>query len=330
MVTHIIKYCTLSCILLGYLPTSCGGLLSGLRDRFYRKKPEYTVELMWINQALDPDQQYIHPFEDHKKFKEHIIGWAVNHPKAEVQYLYSSVTTSPDAVKRTQDAIVTENRHIYRRPIVFRDVHSYHKIAKNSDVFSTQVPVYLRADLGRIMVSVATAEATQKPVVYADMDVTPLTEKELFDDQTKKDIDTYGIVMDHNNNGGFENSFHIIAPKKELLMVLKKALIKPTMTYVRGHLNNPAGYKKDLIDPSFVYAMQYKMFWIYYQMMGWGTLTFWNKPYNMDKYGPAKIDRMIARGKVDRGLLFSGVFTPNNSNKKTESPPHKFFYYDKD
>lgn len=310
-----------------------------LCERFY-KQPEYSINLMWINKKLNPVQADIHPIDKDEEVKKHLSEWAKGNPKSEVCYWYDSAMTSPEAVKHTKEYIDTQNKKKSGASIQLKDIRSVPAVSKNTDVFSDKVPVYFRADLARVVAGMHTVKKTKKPFVYADVDVTPMKEEELFDSQTKRYLDQYGIVMDANGSDTFENSFYILGNNSEFNKTMKKALVKPSVAYARAHFN-----AKDNINPQFVYYIHNIMFCMYYQIKGWGT-TLYTKPYagyktyDFEKYGFDKLNSWSIKGK---NRTRSICFRPNNVNevimkagsiwaptKKMQSPPRNGNYYDQD
>ena len=53
----------------------------------------YTINLMWINKKLNPDQKYIHPSANEQELDSNLgnnlTGWAEKNPKSTVQLWYT-------------------------------------------------------------------------------------------------------------------------------------------------------------------------------------------------------------------------------------------------
>ncbi len=79
------------------------------------------------------------------------------------------------------------------------------RVQSETAIFSNQTPVYFRVDLLRIMATIHTLEqCIEKCIfVYADMDVVPMNQDQLFDDET------------------MQNSFHMVANDNPKLVKAK-------------------------------------------------------------------------------------------------------------
>ncbi|MBF0207457.1 MAG: hypothetical protein HQK53_11265 [Oligoflexia bacterium] len=195
----------------------------------------YSINLMWVGKNLNRKQMYIYPARNgskkdlNVKFLKHIFEWAKVTRRDGIVYLwYDSEMTTAKAVENTQSLInKIKSKHPDWADIVFKDVRSLPEVVKNIDVFSENVPVFFRIDLLRAIAAyrVLTSGESQY-FVHADLDVRPLSKRELFDQETREELINFGIVMADGKPLEFENSFQIIGNgKPNLLLAMKKGII---------------------------------------------------------------------------------------------------------
>lgn len=195
---------------------------------------EYTINLMWVNRKFKKDQKYIYPaqgkLELHKKFLKYIYKWAEVNKKSTVYLWFDSLLTPHKAVKKTKKII---SEYIKGRgskniaPIILRDVRSLPEVKKHPEVFSDKTPIFYRVDLLRIIAQVYdVSKGVTQNFVYTDLDIDPLSKKEIFDIETLHKLEKFGIVMTYHPIWlGFENSFSIVGRNKKLLEAMQYAMI---------------------------------------------------------------------------------------------------------
>lgn len=273
--------------------------------------PYYSINFMWINRYLKDTQQFIAPADNEKEaragFLKPVFEWAHANPKALVILWYSSQTTPPEAIKKTQEIIAQENRkHRKRIPIQLQDVRTLDYVKQNPEVFSDKTPVYFRADLARVIATVETLEKSYlKYFVYNDLDVQDvMNEKELFDTQTQQYLDEFGIVMRDREISDFENQFHIVArDNPNLFEALKYLVIELNIVRAYNALkgecyNSLNRCTKDPMEPlqQIVFSSYFPMFEYYYHLQRYGTLRHYCSPHKVydkktDGYKPFGVDR---------------------------------------
>ncbi len=208
---------------------------------------QYSINLMWINRQLQKDQRYVYPSggDDGKKFLNTIVAWAQKNPTSIIHIWFDSSTTTQEAVKNTQEAFNREAAKFGKdvAKLELRDIRDLTVVRNNQDVFSSDIPVYLRADLLR---AVLAEEILQQDkhfyFVYADFDVKPLSKTELFDTKTLENLKKYHFVMAHENNTlGFENSFQIFTYDENLLKAANIMLIEANLMRARSFLKQLKG-----------------------------------------------------------------------------------------
>lgn len=189
-------------------------------NNFPRKGGLYTINLFWVNKSRNNKYQYIFPTqiessyeygvslrdkngcravekEIYEKFLSHIFEWAQKNPEGLVQVWYDSEMTTKAALNRTRDKIAeTPNTNIR-----LRDIRSLSMIQDKPNAFCHSIPVYFRADLGRIIIGLNDLKEGVDLSIYTDFDITPFSNEELFNVDTQFKLAKYGFVFGAEGNG---------------------------------------------------------------------------------------------------------------------------------
>lgn len=153
---------------------------------------KYSINFMWINKSLKPEQEYIYPKNDlSNPFLQPIYNWAAKNPKANINIWFDCELTTKNAINKTNDLISTTQK------IRLRDVRTIPIVKENLEVFSEKTPVYFRVDLLRViaMLQILTQTNECEYAVYADLDMKSITKKEIFTENTKGLLKYDGIVL---------------------------------------------------------------------------------------------------------------------------------------
>jgi len=265
-------------------------------------KSSHSINLMWINSKLKEDQELVCPAS--KPCLEQMLEWAKDNPHAEVNFWFDSETTSASQLKKTRTAIERAS-HIISidqdvAPVNFRDIRDLPNMKDLLGVYSdSRIPVYFRADLARaIVLHDLASEGSCDNIVYADIDIPSLTQRKLFDSETRKNLDGYGIVMARFSYNSFENGFQIVRSKHTpVLQAMKHVIID--LNKQRVH-NACAGkfYTEDKKQPKIpfepiadvVFRSYRSMFAYLYHRQGLGQLQVGYRKehreiYDEDKHG---------------------------------------------
>jgi hypothetical protein len=198
---------------------------------------------MWINSSLESStSDSIFSGQSGGALNEKIdviVKWATYHPKTTINIWYDSRFVLDNSVDNTVELISKHmeyknaNRECVKDylcftsnsdkvgvkesigNIKFMDIRDVYRIRQAGRVFDQDVPVYFRADLARLMISYSSKSIYS---VYADFDVLPLDYDMLFDQESLRFLEEYGIVIARGGPGGFENSFHIIKTDHDYIM----------------------------------------------------------------------------------------------------------------
>lgn len=272
----------------------------------------YTVNLMWINRSYNPHQKYVigsrwdnvinEKPELWKRFNEEallpVFQWAqVTSLQAEVVLWYDSNHLSLQSIINTQLAIEEHARnHRSHAPIKLKDVRTLEHVKKNPSIFSSECPVFFRADLLRVIATIETLEKGKtRHFVYSDLDIKkPLSREKLFTPEVRRDLKKYGIILgahtssnpqsQANPNDYYENQFHIASKDdREALHAIKHSIID--LSIARAYDRKDSSRKKFLGES--VYSAYRYMFRYLYSLKGWGSLinTKTQQPYDISRDG---------------------------------------------
>jgi|ERR1700733_465773 len=202
---------------------------------------EYSINLMWINRQAYANQEYIYPATKEnnfgKEFLDTTLKWAKQNPEGTINLWFDSLLTTKEAIQNTQECINQEILKCHNRisKIELKDIRQLTRVHKNPEIFSTEIPVYFRADLSRAIVAEEMIRQNKNSYfVYADFDVKPMTKIQLFDRKTLDLLNKYNFVMAKTANKlGFENGFQIFTYNEKLLKAMRLMLIKANI--LRAH-----------------------------------------------------------------------------------------------
>lgn len=208
--------------------------------------PFYSVNLMWINRKLDANQKYIYPASDEaaltKKFLSHIFNWAAVTNGGIVQLWIDSLLTPADAIKATEKLIQDyADHHKDHAPIVIRNVRDLPRVQADASVFGSEVPIFFRVDLLRVIAQVHGISTGKTPYfVYSDLDVEPISREQIFDAETLTNLQNFGLVMAYVPLWkGYENSFQIVSCQRpDLLKAMEYTLIDLNIARAYSALRN--------------------------------------------------------------------------------------------
>lgn len=255
---------------------------------------EYTINLMWINKKPDINQNFIYPAKDETELKQNFINkilkWAQKNQESKIVLWFDSQMISKNAIDNTR-TIIDQEFAKYRNKIAkveLRDIRDLSYVKKYPEVFSADIPLYFRVDLLRVIAAYCSILADKNLCfVYSDIDIEPLSKRQLFDRATLNNLSQYGIVMANQYNlYGFENSFQITTYNENLFKAIKSILIKLNILRAYNFLKAPKDDRWKLRCSFFqevVYKSYYLMFVYFYSLKGLGVLKLDGADHNYDK-----------------------------------------------
>lgn len=201
----------------------------------------YSINSMWLNKNLNENLPYI----DNSKNEDELLSklldrskqWKDLNPEAEVVVWYDSDFVTEQAIKNTQE--VLDRKKVEGYNIVLKDIRELDLVKANPDAFSSNVPVYFRIDILKLIICVnSIVQDSKEAAIFADlelceskvyvgkdakaeaeamgdnpeltvreMDGKPpkMTKEELFDDKTIKNLKSFSFLTGGGNSG--ENQF---------------------------------------------------------------------------------------------------------------------------
>jgi hypothetical protein len=182
---------------------------------------QYSINLMWINKKKVPeDQEFLfgngssckeRGLDFHNRFIKPVSKWARTNPGSPINIWVDSEMATPQVIERSRIALETALEGTSHGIIQFRDVRSMDVVRSNPRAFSEKIPVYFRVDLLRAIAADYTLrEKETKFFVYGDIDMKPLSAKQIFDKRTVNFLNDFGFVMAKGGHLGFENGFQIL------------------------------------------------------------------------------------------------------------------------
>jgi hypothetical protein len=251
---------------------------------------------------LDQYKNYLIETDLYKNFLNYIFRWADASQGNIVNLWYDSVLTPKQAIENTRKLFDDyAKEHKKSAPIKLKDIREISYVKKNPEAFFTEIPVYFRVDLLRPIIALNIV-AQNEYFVYADLDMEPLTQEQLFDTETLQNLHKYGIVMAYDDVYEFENGFQIIGNEnKNLINAMEFALIGRNMQRAKNGFQDEIKcldkilYKdtegldeektKNFMLAQLVYSSYRFMFQYFYVLEGYGNIEFFCGNNEKDKYG---------------------------------------------
>lgn len=169
---------------------------------------------MWLNKSYAK----IFPGMKEHVYRNFILSlkwWAKKNPNATINFWFDGAYTDTSSLEAASQLL---EAHDLGR-VNLRNVQDLEGVQK-VNISDRNYPVYFRADLYRL---IATTHDLERGLtdyfVYADIDVMPMTEEQLFDEETMQNLDKFGMVVTRDGiNNGMENSFHITSRAHENIL----------------------------------------------------------------------------------------------------------------
>lgn len=212
---------------------------------------KYSINLMWINKKLIKGQTYIDNSktisELKKKLLDPALKWAKANPNAAVNIWYDGVHTEEEAIKHTQDALLSMNTKEFSGiTIRLRDIREIPIVRDNLDVFSDFLPLYFRIDLLKAIIIVDAIEREcNDAAIFSDLEVGDLrpngdrmNKEELFSPLTEVSarFAKSGLIL-NKNSGYIENQFIQLYNNPKMIFAIKHAVINVNLTRAISALN---------------------------------------------------------------------------------------------
>jgi hypothetical protein len=236
----------------------------------------YSLNLMWINERRNIHQKYIAPESSMKQLKEWIL---VLGKEQFMQLWYDSHLIDSTSLEETRDFLLKGVSKDHPLPkIVFRDVRKLKEVQEHPHAFSDKLPVRFRSDLLRVIAAYRSLmDHENEYFVYADLDIKPISEEEIFDEKTKKKLKKFSIVMARDYAYDIENSFQITGQNHNLLQAMKKVLIDASIEQAEACYElistKHVSWDSSFLSEQAVYHHYKTMFYYFYELQEWGKLV---------------------------------------------------------
>ncbi len=266
---------------------------------------QYSIHLMWINRSLNLEQAYVYPAtaeSSHgKKYADTLVQWVKGNPEGTINLWFDGALVSNEAIKATDEQLRCEitKQGLLASSVKLNNIRDCEQAKKTPEVFSSEIPIYWRADFARAVVMKEQLEQNNDACcVYADFDIEPMAKKELFDGKSLDHLKKRKFVMAHEfNTLQFENGFQMFVHEETLLKAMQDMLIDANLIRARSFLEEMQEKK----EPTSIFrhphvwkrhevAFQENVFYTYPlmyaylgQLRGLCTLTFSGK---LEHYDP--------------------------------------------
>lgn len=298
-----------------------------------RPELQHTINLFWINKELDLNQNYIFPCKNEVEltntYLKNIIAWANKNPhNTVIQIWYDGSLIPQFAVDNTQSLInQTISDSPLTAPIILRNLRSLPLVQNNPHILDTNLDVFFRADLLRLIVSLhdISVEGVSYSM-YADLDMPPITYEEIYDQQTLKNLEYFGIVLTEDlsvSNFGFENNFHIISyHNPNILEAIQFVLIDLHVERARNLLHHHSYFLQDIYRMRQLIFRHYRhMFSYFYYLEG-----YYERLEIADKYWDGT---GVPYNREEHGLRVFHLFGENELNNRDIDKPLLKFHWKK-
>lgn len=212
---------------------------------------KYSINLMWIDRDCNQNPS------TYAYVLIRVYQWAWIHKGVSINLWIDNVMTS------------IHNIDALRNPVGFNviDIRSLPLVKKYAELFTSKISVYFRADLLRIAATINYLENRQDDYfVYSDIDVEPMDKDELFDKITLNTLENSGIVLAAYEETVFENSFHIVANKPNVLKAINTFIIELNVARAFNALKGKL-IDRDRPDKSSMQSLSESVFLSYIPML---------------------------------------------------------------
>jgi hypothetical protein len=200
---------------------------------------EYSINLMWLNSVVKPEQYYIDEYSVTASDVERnillpAIKWAKANPTGEINIWYDSLYTMKEAIRHTKEVLTSIAP--YADNIHFRDIREIPVVKDNAGVFSNKIPVVFRIDLLKLIIIVDEVDGQNKDAaIFSDFDVGDL--RPLKDRMNKEELFGSGdILRQYIADGLILNKGRVINCAQFLQLMKNKTMISAIKTIINVNL----------------------------------------------------------------------------------------------
>jgi hypothetical protein len=249
---------------------------------------DYIVNLLWVNaNKSDYFSEYKGKDITHYNLQK-AQEWADINEGCPIKVWYDSkflnnatnTIQSVEAIIKKKSSKASYNCFLGKKKemgnIILEDIRNLDYLNLSGDVvavFSEKLPLFFRVDLLRMIIVYEEIVKNQAKIsIYEDWDGTPMSSKELFDQETKNILNQYGLIMSRDEGGGYENGFFEMTNNRELLRVVKLFVIDLNIKRALNFLSNNDSLWSYKTLKEVVYYSIKPMFQYFYYLKGYGEL----------------------------------------------------------
>lgn len=179
------------------------------------------LNLIWLGKEAVVANKYVFPeFREHLEVVPYIEDWVAKGYK--VKFWFDSRASIENQVSNTLKLFqsIKESLGLEESRLELADIWTVESVQEKSDFFTNEsgiVPIYLRADLIRLMISLDQIQKGSHYSVYADLDVKAVPLCNLMDKSQQELLNAIGMVVARGGSSyDMENAFHVVKNTKEV------------------------------------------------------------------------------------------------------------------
>ena len=233
------------------------------------------LNLIWLSKSIVGKNKYVFPEVREKlEVAPYIKDWVAKGYK--VKFWFDSLASTESQVIETQKLFqsIEKSLKLEESRLELVDIWTVRSVQDKRDFFtniSGLVPIYLRADLIRLMISLDQIQNGTQYSVDTDLDVKAVPLCELMDKDQQELLKAIGMVVARGGVSlGMENAFHVVSRQENVVKALDLTL---EANFKRFDVKTDK-MKKDAGQQ--VYDAYPPMFRLLYHLQGLGTLKFSN------------------------------------------------------
>lgn len=275
------------------------------------------LNLIWLSTKVSKENKYVFPeIREKLEVAPYIKDWVAKGYK--VKFWYDSLNSTDsqviETIKLFESIEKSLNLDVSRLELV--DIWTVKSVQNKKDFYTNKsklVPIYLRADMIRLMISLDQIQNGTHYSVYSDLDVKAVPFSDLMDKDQQQLLKSIGMVVARGGAKlGMENAFHVVANQDKVAKALDLTL---EANFARFNAK-PDNLKKK--SGQQVYDTYPPMFRLLYHLQGLGTLKFSNgQVFNLERDRQKAIKSFCLENRGDYHNFFTqinGSFTWNQDD----------------
>lgn len=229
------------------------------------------INLIWLSKSIVEKNKYVFPeLREKLEVAPYIKDWVAKGYK--VKFWFDSLASTKSQVIETKKLFdsIEKSLLLEESRLELVDIWAVKSVQEKADFFKNKsglVPIYLRADLIRLMISLDQINSGRQYSVYTDLDVKAVPVSNLMDKDQQELLKSVGMVVARGGVSlGMENAFHVVSNHENVAKALDLTIEANFERYEakEERLKKDAGQQ--------VYDAYPPMFRLLYHLQGLGTL----------------------------------------------------------